>query len=76
MQPTLTCIGGGGSGGGGSGKVERVINKSRHPNVTSLGTAIEAAFVGMYKPFFPKYIEKISSTRGCTRPEKNKAARR
>jgi len=25
--------------------VERVTNKSRHPNVTSLRTAIEAAFV-------------------------------
>jgi len=27
--------------------VERVTNKSRHPNVTSLRTAIETAFVGM-----------------------------
>ena len=27
--------------------VERVTNKSRHPNVTSLRTAIEAEFVGM-----------------------------
>ncbi|EGI59929.1 hypothetical protein G5I_11885 [Acromyrmex echinatior] len=27
--------------------VERVTNKSRHPNVTSLRTSIEAAFVGM-----------------------------
>ncbi|KYN10983.1 hypothetical protein ALC57_16867 [Trachymyrmex cornetzi] len=29
------------------GVVERVTNKSRHPNVTSLRTAIEAAFIGM-----------------------------
>jgi len=29
--------------------IERVINKSRHPNVTSLQAAIEAAFVNMDK---------------------------
>ncbi|KYN39377.1 hypothetical protein ALC56_06195 [Trachymyrmex septentrionalis] len=38
--------------------VERVTNKSRHPNVTSLKTVIEAAFVG---------IDSATLQRACQR---------
>jgi len=50
--------------------VERVTNKSRHPNVTSLRITIEAAFVGMdsatlraYERFRPR-IETVIQTNG------------
>ncbi|KYM97904.1 hypothetical protein ALC62_11250 [Cyphomyrmex costatus] len=39
--------------------VERVTNKSRHPNVTSLRTAIEAAFVGMDSATLQRTCERF-----------------
>ena len=41
--------------------VERVTNKSRHPNVTSLRTAIEAAFVGMDSAILQRACERFRS---------------
>jgi len=53
------------------GVVERVINKLRHPNVTSLQTAIKAAFVNMDKDAlqracqrFITRIETVIETKG------------
>ncbi|KYN28028.1 hypothetical protein ALC57_02557 [Trachymyrmex cornetzi] len=39
--------------------VERVTNKSRHPNVTSLRTTIEAAFVGMDSATLQRTCERF-----------------
>ncbi|KYN15565.1 hypothetical protein ALC57_12218 [Trachymyrmex cornetzi] len=39
--------------------VERVTNKSRHPNVTSLRTAIQAAFVGMDSATLQRACERF-----------------
>ncbi|KYN28030.1 hypothetical protein ALC57_02559, partial [Trachymyrmex cornetzi] len=39
--------------------VERVTNKSRHPNVTSLRTAIEAVFVGMDSATLQRACERF-----------------
>jgi len=39
--------------------VERITNKSQHPNVTSLRTAIEAAFVGMDSATLQRACERF-----------------
>lgn len=39
--------------------VERVTNKSRHPNVTSLQTAIEAAFANLDKEVLQRACERF-----------------
>ncbi|KYN09101.1 hypothetical protein ALC57_18788 [Trachymyrmex cornetzi] len=41
------------------GVVERVTNKSRHPNVTSLRTATEAAFVSMDSATLQRACERF-----------------
>jgi len=41
--------------------VERVTNKSRHPNVMSLKTVIEAAFVGMDSATLQRACERFRS---------------
>lgn len=41
--------------------IERVTNKSRHPNVTSLRTAIEAAFAGMDRAALQRACDRFGS---------------